>query len=67
MRGDWNGYMKVGLVHFMAFPEVMKGDVPILETVEKICKDDFFTAIEITFCKDIQVREKLKKCWRLAI
>ena len=37
-------FMKVGLIHFMAYPQVMKGEGPILETLQKIAEDDFFTA-----------------------
>lgn len=31
-------YMKVGTIHFMSYPETMKGDGPILETLEKLQK-----------------------------
>lgn len=54
-------FMKIGLVHFMAYPEVMKGDGPILETLQKIAEDDFFTAVEISWIKDEKIREKAKK------
>ncbi|HHX59239.1 MAG TPA: sugar phosphate isomerase/epimerase [Epulopiscium sp.] len=54
-------YMKVGLIHFMAYPETMKGEGPILETVKKIALDDYFTAIELTNIVDDAVRKKVKK------
>jgi sugar phosphate isomerase/epimerase len=57
---SWKKYMKVGLVHFMAFPETLKGEGPILETFEKILSDDFFDVIEITTIKDSAVRQKAK-------
>jgi len=41
-------FMKVGLIHFMAYPQVIRGDGPILETLQKIAEDDFFTAVEIS-------------------
>jgi len=44
--------MKGGLVHFMAYPEVMKGEGSILEKLQKIAEDDFFTAVEIFWIKD---------------
>ncbi len=53
-------YMKVGLIHFMAYPEVMKGEGPILETLRKIALDDYFNAIEISWIKDPAVRKKAK-------
>ena len=54
-------FMKVGLIHFMAYPQVMKGEGPILETLQKIAEDDFFTAVEVSWIKDVKVREKAKK------
>ena len=58
-------FMKVGLVHFMAYPQVMKGEGPILETLQKIAEDDFFTAVEVSWIKDAKVREKAKKLFSL--
>jgi sugar phosphate isomerase/epimerase len=57
---SWKKYMKVGLVHFMAFPQTLKGEGPILETLEKVLSDDFFDVIEITTIKDKEVRQKAK-------
>jgi len=54
-------YIKVGLIHFMAFPDTMKGEGPIKETVGRILKDDYFDAIEITWIKDDAVRGEVKK------
>ena len=53
-------YMKVGIIHFMAFPSTIKGDGPIAETIRKIAVDDYFNAIEITWIKDKQVRNEVK-------
>ena len=53
--------MKVGLIHFMAYPTTIKGEGPILETIRKIVVDDYFTAIEITTIKDTEERKKVKK------
>lgn len=54
-------YMKVGLIHFMAYPECGKGEGPILETLKKIAMDDYFDAVEISWIKDDNVRKKAKK------
>ena len=54
-------FMKVGLIHFMAYPSTIKGEGPILETIKKIAVDDYFNAIEITWVKDAKVRESVKK------
>ena len=54
-------YMKVGLIHFMAYPAVIKGEGPIEETFRKIALDDYFEVAEITWIKDPEVRKKVKK------
>jgi sugar phosphate isomerase/epimerase len=54
-------YMKVGLIHFMAYPSTIRGEGPILETIRKIAVDDYFAAIEITTIKDKEVRAKVKQ------
>ena len=61
MQESMYKFMKVGLIHFMAFPQVMKGEGPILETLQKIAEDDFFTAVEVSWMNDAQVRQKAKK------
>ncbi len=61
MQDSMYKFMKVGLIHFMAYPQVMKGEGPILETLQKIAEDDFFTAVEISWINDTQVRQKAKK------
>jgi sugar phosphate isomerase/epimerase len=53
--------MKVGLVHFMAFPATIKGEGPVYETIRKVVLDDYFTAIEITRIKNDDERKAVKK------
>jgi sugar phosphate isomerase/epimerase len=48
----------VGIVHPMIFPETASGEGPVLETIERILADDYFTAIEVTWIKDPEVRQK---------
>jgi len=60
MYESMHKYMKVGIIHFMAFPSTMKGEGPILETVRKIAADDYFDAIEISWIKDANVRKQVK-------
>lgn len=48
--------MRVGIVHFKAFPGIETGMGPIVETLEKICVDDFWTAVEVGWMKDFRVR-----------
>ena len=61
MIESWNKLFNIGTIHFMSFPEVMKGEGPIIETLEKILANDFFSAVEITRIKDDKVREQAKK------
>ena len=61
MQESMYKFMKVGLIHFMAYPQVIRGDGPILETLQKIAEDDFFTAVEVSWIKDEKVRDKAKK------
>ena len=53
-------YMKLGIVHFMAYPETMKGTGPILESVLALARDDYFDAIEVTWIQDDQVRKAVR-------
>jgi sugar phosphate isomerase/epimerase len=53
--------MKVGIVHFMAYPEAQRADGPIFETVTKIAEDPFFGAIEITTIPDPAVRSQVAR------
>lgn len=61
MNESLHKYMRVGLVHFMAYPSTIKGEGPILETIRKLAVDDYFTAIEITTIKNKEERQKAKQ------
>jgi sugar phosphate isomerase/epimerase len=52
--------MKVGIVHFMAFPECTKGEGPIYDTLTKIVEDDFFSSVEVTWIKDPAERKRVR-------
>jgi sugar phosphate isomerase/epimerase len=60
MKDSIQSYMKVGIVHFMAYPECTKGEGPIYDTITKIVEDEFFSAIEITWIKDPAERQRVK-------
>jgi sugar phosphate isomerase/epimerase len=47
MKDPWQPYLQLGIVHFMAFPECLKGDGPQLETLRTICHDPFFEAVDV--------------------
>jgi sugar phosphate isomerase/epimerase len=60
MKQPMYKYMKVGLIHFMAYPTVMGGSGPVLETLRKIAVDDYFNAVEIAWIKDDETRAKAR-------
>jgi sugar phosphate isomerase/epimerase len=60
MKESMYKYFKPGIIHFMAYPNTMKGEGPIVETIKKIATDDYFSAIEITWMKDTAVRQQVK-------
>ena len=59
MEKKWTGIISLGIVHPMIYPETLQGEGPILETITKIVTDDFFGAIEVSWIKDPNVREKV--------
>jgi sugar phosphate isomerase/epimerase len=61
MDKPWTNYCTMSIVHFMAFPETIWGDGPVLETVTKLAEDPFFGAIEIGWIKDAGVRARVKQ------
>ena len=61
MKESIKKYFKIGLVHFMAYPDCMKGQGPLLETFKKIAVDDYFDAIEITHIQSKEMRDQSKK------
>ena len=61
MNQPMQKYMKVGLIHFMAYPFAMSGEGDIVNTVKRICSDDYFDCIEVTQMKEAAVRAEVKK------
>jgi len=55
---DLSRYIELGIVHFMAFPETIRGEKGILESIRKILLDDDFQVIEVTWIKDPKVRKE---------
>jgi sugar phosphate isomerase/epimerase len=60
MNKHWDSFCTMSIVHFMAFPNTIGGEGPIVETVSKIAEDPFFGAIEIGWIKDPRVRADVK-------
>ena len=66
MDKSQDSYLKMGIVHFMAFPELASGRGPWEETVKHIAIDPFFSAIEITHIEDEAQRRRVRDICQLA-
>jgi sugar phosphate isomerase/epimerase len=60
MDKHWDNFCTMSIVHFMAFPQCMGGEGPIVETVSEIAEDPFFGGIEIGWIKEPAVRVATK-------
>jgi len=58
MQEPWSRYLRLGIVHFMAYPAVMKGEGPYVETLREIAADPFFTAVEVGWVHDAEQRKQ---------
>ena len=58
MNEPMRKYMRVGLIHFMAYPETMTGEGPILETLKKVAVDEYFDAVTVSWIKDGTIRKR---------
>ncbi len=47
MQESWHRYLRLGIVHFMAYPAVLRGEGPYVETLRQVAADAFFTAVEV--------------------
>lgn len=54
-------HMRLGIVHFKAFPEVEFGQGSMVDTLKKIAEDDFFTAVEIGPSRDVRIRNQVRQ------
>lgn len=61
MNQPMQRYLNVGLVHYMAYPFAASGEGAIAESVRRICTDDYFNVIEVTWIKDPTVRAEVRK------
>ena len=60
MNQSWHNICKLTIVHFMAYPQCLTGEGPILETVTRVAEDDFFDGVELGWIKDPSVRRAVK-------
>ena len=66
MKEPYQKYLEMSIVHFMAYPETMGGDGPIIETLTEIALDPFFTAVEVGRINDDKTRKEAAKLLKQA-
>lgn len=66
MREPYQKYLEMSIVHFMAYPETMGGNGPIIETLTEIALDPFFTAVEVGRINDGKTRKEAAKLLKQA-
>lgn len=60
MNEHWSDFLTLSLVHFMAYPETMRGTGPILDTICQVADDGFFTGIEVGWNHDPATRKQVR-------
>lgn len=60
MNTPWQKHMQLGIVHFMIYGDLLRGEGPILETAKRIAADPFFEVLEVGLIKDPAVIPALK-------
>lgn len=60
MNTPLQDYLKVGFVHFMAYPACGAGEGPILESIAKMAEDTFVEVLEITRAKDTSLHAGIR-------
>jgi len=66
MNDRWEGYFHLGIVYPKLFAHANSGEGPILETLSRLLHDPFFTAIEIAWIKDDQIRRQVRDLLELS-
>jgi len=53
-------YLRLGIVHFMAFPETASDESLLLPTLEKVARDPNFRCVELKLIRDEKLLEPVK-------
>lgn len=61
MQTPLHHHIKPGLVHFMAFPDVIKGHGEADKSLRAILQDAYFEVVEITWIKNPAMRQEVKE------
>ena len=60
MNIPWEKFFNLSIVQFMAFPETLRGEGPIVSAIEKVAMDPFWSGIEISWIKDPTIRKQVR-------
>lgn len=61
MQAPWSKYFRLGLVHFMAYPEVSSDESRMLPTIAAVAADADFEVIELKGVSDPALRQDIRK------
>lgn len=59
-------YMKIGIIHSMAFPSSFNNNKSFIESIKRISIDNYFDVIEIGEIKDFKVRNRAKEIFQIS-
>jgi sugar phosphate isomerase/epimerase len=54
-------YMRIGIIHSMAFPSSFKDKESLIESFKQIALDEYFNIIELGEIKDLEARQQVKQ------
>lgn len=66
MDGRWEGLFHLGLVYPKLFSHANSGEGPIIETLSKLLNDPFFSAIEVTWIKNDELRREVRDLLKMS-
>ena len=66
MDSRWEGYFHLGIVYPKLFSHANSGEGPIVETLSKLLNDPFFSAIEVTWIKNDELRRKVRNLLKIS-
>jgi len=66
MDGRWEGFFHLGVVYPKLFSHANSGEGPIVETLSKLLNDPFFSAIEVTWVKNVELRMEVRDLLKIS-
>jgi len=66
LYAPWSNYFRLGLVHFMAYPQVGQDESQVLPTIAEVAADSDFEVLEVRGVSDPALRVKIKELCRSA-